>query len=120
MIEGAAAPSVHLSAPTPTLTPAPTPPEADATQDDPAAERPITRNATSASEAPHNFLSLPYSSQRVRDIYAPTRDRIRRSSINRTPSPRPEDDAAFDFPPSSSSMDEATVQRLMEAAIRAT
>ena len=108
------------NASTPTPSPAPEPPKAESAQDVAESSRPATRNATSTSESPHSFLSIPYTSERIRDIYAPARDRIRRSSINRSPSPRPSESEAFSFPPNINSMDEATIQRLMEAAIRAT
>ena len=67
------------------------------------------------SDSAHSFLELPPNGER--DI---ARERIRKASRSRTPSPRPRDSEAFDFRPSDPTMDEATVQRLMEAAIRAT
>ena len=67
------------------------------------------------SDSAHSFLELPPNGKR--DI---ARERIRKTSRSRTPSPRPRDSEAFDFRPSDPTMDEATVQRLMEAAIRAT
>ena len=107
------------NASTPTPTPAETPPpRTEVTAPTPEeSARPATRQHTSSSETPHDFRVLP-SPTRRRDI---ARERIRRASRSRTPSPRPLDATAFSFPSSSSSaMDEATVQRLMEAAIRAT
>ena len=102
-------------------TPAPTPatPAPETTPATPEAanpSRPSTRQLTSTSEAPHAFLELPPGGER--DI---ARERIRKSSRSRTPSPRPLDSDAFTFPRrNDAEMDEATVQRLMEAAIRAT
>ena len=99
------------SASTPEPTPASTPPE-------PEASRPATRRQTSESENP-KFLELPDRKPRQRDI---ARERIRRSSRSPTPSPQPlnPDATPFAFPTASVEMDEATIQRLMEAAITAT
>ena len=107
------------NASTPTPTPAETPPphlEVTApTPEDP--ERPATRQLTSTSDTPYDFKVYSPTARR-RDI---ARERLRRASRSRTPSPQPRDAATFDFPaPSSTSMDETTIQRLMEAAIRAT
>ena len=107
------------NASTPTPSPAETPPpqlEVQApTPEDP--ERPATRQHTSTSETPYNFRVYSPTALR-RDI---ARERLRRASRSRTPSPQPRDASAFDFTGTNApSMDEATVQRLMEAAIRAT
>ena len=101
------------NASTPTPTPTPPAPEVTSATPEETARR-TTRQQTSAAETPHSFLELPPNGER--DI---ARERIRKSSRSRTPSPRPRDDEVFEFP-RSSTMDEATVQRLMEAAIRAT
>ena len=98
------------NAATPTPTPAtPAPEVTPATPEE--ASRPSTRRQTSTSRA-HEFLELPPGGER--DI---ARERLRRSSRSRTPSPHPRDAEAFIF---NATMDESTVQRLMEAAIRAT
>ena len=107
------------NASTPTPTPAETPPpqlEVQAsTPEDP--ERPATRQLTGASETPYDFKALSPAARR-RDI---ARERLRRASRSRTPSPQPRDSPTFHFPSTSTAnMDEATVQRLMEAVIRAT
>ena len=96
-------------------TPDPTPSETNPAT--PGEEsRPATRRQTSTSETAHAFLELPPGGER--DI---ARDRIRKSSRSRTPSPRPQGAEAFTFQSNNATtMDEATVQRLMEAAIRAT
>ena len=96
------------SASTPEPTPAPTPTE------QPEAARPATRNQTSTSEDPQ-FLVLPDNYRR--DI---ARNRIRRRSPTPSPQPLNADAPAFVFPTPSLEMDEATIQRLMEAAITAT
>ena len=100
-----------------TPTPTPTSPAPEVTPATPEeASRPSTRKQTSSSATPHAFLELPPNGER--DI---ARERLRRASRSRTPSPQPRDSGTFAFPHSSSAgMDEATVQRLMEAAIRAT
>ena len=100
-----------------TPTPTPTPPAPEVTPATPEeASRPSTRQQTKTSETPHDFLQLPPNGER--DI---ARERIRKASRSRTPSPQPRDAETFTFPRSNpSTMDEATVQRLMEAAIRAT
>ena len=100
-----------------TPSPTPTPPAPEVTPATPEeTSRPSTRLQTNASETPHAFLELPPNGER--DI---ARERIRKASRSRTPSPQPRDAEAFDFSTQNpTTMDEATVQRLMEAAIRAT
>ena len=75
-----------------------------------AATARVTRQQASQSPTPTDFLQLPTHGPRRET----PRERLRRV---RTPSPRPQSEPSFTF---SSNMDEATVQRLMEAAIRAT
>ena len=105
----------NASTPAPTPTP-PAPEATSATPEEASSSRPSTRHLTSTSEAPHAFLELPPGGER--DI---ARERIRKTSRSRTPSPRPLDSDAFTFTRrNDAEMDEATVQRLMEAAIRAT
>ena len=70
----------------------------------------ISRRAQQLGSASEGLLQAPLQ----RDI---ARDRLRRASRSRTPSPRPRDTDVFDY---NFTMDEETVQRLMEAAIRAT
>ena len=91
--------------------------EAAASPDN-AVDKRATRSQTSDAEQLGGFLSIPYSGRLPsRDI---ARDRLRRASSSRSPSPRPQDADVFEYPASTSTMDEETVQRLMEAAIRAT
>ena len=108
----------NAATPTPeeAATPAPDP-EAPASDDNPS-DRRATRSQTGDSEEQNEFLSIPYSGRLpTRDV---ARDRLRRASRSRTPSPRPHDSDVFRYPAVSATMDEATIQRLMEAAIRAT
>ena len=91
---------------------------AAAASTDDAVDKRTTRSQTGDAEDPADFLSIPYSGRLpTRDI---ARERLRRASRSRSPSPRPREDDAFEFPASTARMDEETVQRLMEAAIRAT
>ena len=75
-----------------------------------SANGPLTRQRASQSDTPTAFLQLPTNRP-------PTHLERRR---NRTPSPLPQSSTAFPYNSHDSTMDEATVQRLMEAAIRAT
>ena len=108
---------------TPTPRIASTPPaEAEAATAAASADNPVdkraTRSQTGDAEDPGEFLSIPYSGRLpTRDI---ARERLRRASHSRSPSPRPRDADVFEYPASGATMDEETVQRLMEAAIRAT
>ena len=106
--------SGNASTPTPSLasTPAPEPEAEDASEQ--LDIQHATRSKTSETSAPYNFLSSPLSR---RDI---ARERIRRASRSRTPSPHPQESSVFRFPAAGATMDETTIQRLMEAAIRAT
>ena len=72
--------------------------------------RPLTRQRASQSETPTAFLQLPPNRP-------PTHLERRR---NRTPSPIPQQVNAFTYDSHASTMDEATIQRVLEAAIRAT
>ena len=110
--------SGNARTPAPEIASTPTP-ESEATADpDTAVDRRATRSQTSDAEQPGDFLSIPYAGRLPsRDI---ARERLRRTSRSRSPSPRAQDADVFAFPPSTSTMDEATIQRLMEAAIRAT
>ena len=108
----------NASTPAPEIatTPEPEVEAAEATNN--AESRRATRSQTGDPEDSNEFLSIPYSGRLpTRDV---ARERLRRASRSRTPSPRPREDDAFSFTPDSYTMDEATVQRLMEAAIRAT
>ena len=86
--------------------PSTTPASTTATQSSDARQ---TRSQTTSSPNT-NFLSLPNRKETPRE-------RLRRI---RTPSPRPAEEPAFDFAATAATMDEATVQRIMEAAMRAT
>ena len=105
----------NASTPTPELASTPeTQPEEDAATSA-SSETRATRSVTSDS---HEFLTIPYSGRLPsRDV---ARERLRRASRSRTPSPRPRDSDVFNYDPGANRMDEDTVQRLMEAAIRAT
>lgn len=74
----------------------------------PDTQGPVTRRQTAQSATPPAFLQLPSGRPETH---------LERRRRNRTPSPRIQADTAFSY---SSTMDEAMVQRLMEAAIRAT
>ena len=109
--------SGNASTPKPSIASTPTP-EQEAASSSGTDDRRATRSQTGEPEAPDRFLSIPYTGRLpTRDI---ARERLRRSSRSRSPSPHPQELNVFDFPPSSSTMDEETIQRLMEAAIRAT
>ena len=103
-------------APSIASTPASEPEAAEPAEDH--VEKRATRSRTGDSEDPGEFLSIPYSGRLPsRDI---ARERLRRASHSRSPSPRHHDTDVFEFPAAGATMDEQTVQRLMEAAIRAT
>ena len=109
--------SGNASTPTPSLASTPAS-EAEAADAADAPKDPdnlhATRSKTSSASTPYTFLSSPLSR---RDI---ARERISRTSRSRTPSPRPQESTVFSYPATSVTMDEETIQRLMEAAIRAT
>ena len=108
----------NASTPAPETAATPEPEDAATVSSSDADDRPATRSQSTDPDDPRTFLSIPYSGRRpTRDI---ARDRLRRASRSRTPSPLPHDAEVFEFPVDAPTMDEATVQRLMEAAIRAT
>ena len=110
--------SGNARTPTPRVAATPSPEAEAAASTDNAVEKRSTRSQAGDAEEPGEFLSIPYTGRLPsRDL---ARDRLRRASRSRTPSPRPHDSDVFQFPVDDSAMDEATVQRLMEAAIRAT
>ena len=110
--------SGNASTPAPRLASTSTPEQEAAASPSGDDDRRATRSRTGEPEEPQQFLSIPYTGRLPsRDI---ARERLRRSSRSRSPSPRPQENAVFDFPAASITMDEATIQRLMEAAIRAT
>ena len=110
--------SGNASTPSPSIASTPTPEPEATTSSSSTDDRRTTRSHTGEPEEPNRFLSIPYTGRLPsRDI---ARERLRRSSRSRSPSPHPQEDNAFTYPTSSATMDEDTVQRLMEAAIRAT
>ena len=110
--------SGNASTPAPKIAATPTSEQEAAASSSDSADQRATRSRTGDSEDPNAFLSIPYSGRLPsRDI---ARDRLRRASRSRSPSPRLRDDNAFEYPAATATMDEETIQRLMEAAIRAT
>ena len=110
--------SGNASTPAPKIASTPTPLQEAAASSSDSADQRATRSRTGDSEDPSSFLSIPYSGRLPsRDI---ARERLRAASHSRSPSPRPRDDSAFEFHAPANTMDEETIQRLMEAAIRAT
>ena len=110
--------SGNASTPKPSIASTPTPEQEAAASSSNTDDRRATRSHTGEPEDPNRFLSIPYTGRLPsRDI---ARERLRRSSRSRSPSPHPQEHTAFTFPTSSNAMDEETIQRLMEAAIRAT
>ena len=110
--------SGNASTPKPSIASTPPPEQEAAASSSNTDDRRATRSHTGEPEDPNRFLSIPYTGRLPsRDI---ARERLRRSSRSRSPSPHPQEHTAFTYPTSGSTMDEETVQRLMEAAIRAT
>ena len=108
----------NASTPAPDTASTPEPEGAANAPESDADDRPATRSQSTDPDDPRTFLSIPYSGRRpTRDI---ARDRLRRASRSRTPSPLPQETEVFQYPVSAPTMDETTIQRLMEAAIRAT